>query len=329
MGHRVHFSYFIIPFLCLFSFLVPSAYSQFLDYKFYDRSCPDLPTMVVRNVWEAYWKESRVAATLLRLHFHDCIVNGCDASVLLDDTEDFKGEKGTPVNRMLPLAFEVIDNIKEDVESACPSTVSCVDILTLAAREGVLLSGGPFWHIPLGRRDGTTSDPKAVVQIPAPFEPLENITAKFTSKGLDLKDVVALSGAHTIGFAQCFTFKSRLFNFQGTGQPDPTLDASVLSDLRKTCPNKDSANTNIAPLDSVSNNRFDNAYYGNLVRNTGLLKSDQALMTNPDTAALVNRYRTNPRYFFRDFVASMVKLSYVGILTGEKGQIRKDCRFVN
>ncbi|WJZ83821.1 hypothetical protein VitviT2T_003466 [Vitis vinifera] len=139
MGHRVHFSYFIIPFLCLFSFLVPSAYSQFLDYKFYDRSCPDLPVIVVRNVWEAYWKESRVAATLLRLHFHDCIVNGCDASVLLDDTEDFKGEKSTPVNRMLPLAFEVIDNIKEDVESACPSTVSCVDILTLAAREGVIL----------------------------------------------------------------------------------------------------------------------------------------------------------------------------------------------
>lgn len=59
--------------------------------------------------------------------------------MLLDDTEDFKGEKSTPVNHMLPLAFEVIDNIKEDVESACPSTVSCVDILTLAAREGVIL----------------------------------------------------------------------------------------------------------------------------------------------------------------------------------------------
>lgn len=56
-------------------------------------------------------------------------------------------------------------------------------------------TGGPFWNVPLGRRDGLTSSQNAAnQQLPSPFESLENITAKFTSKGLDLKDVVVLSG---------------------------------------------------------------------------------------------------------------------------------------
>lgn len=59
--------------------------------------------------------------------------------MLLDDTEDIKGEKNTGVNSMLPLTFEVIDKIKAVAESECPSTVSCADILTLAARDSVLL----------------------------------------------------------------------------------------------------------------------------------------------------------------------------------------------
>ena len=75
MGHRVQFTCFIIPFLCLFSLLVPSAYSKFLNYNFYDRSCPALQMVVSYNVRQAYRNEPRVVATLLRLHFHDCIAN--------------------------------------------------------------------------------------------------------------------------------------------------------------------------------------------------------------------------------------------------------------
>ncbi|XWS54840.1 hypothetical protein CRYUN_Cryun10bG0124000 [Craigia yunnanensis] len=172
---------------------------------------------------------------------------GFDASVLLDDTEDFEGEKNAFPNRNSARGYEVIDNIKADVERFCPSTVSCVDTLTLAAREAVVLAGGPFWSVMLGRRDGTTASQQAAnEQLPSPIEPLDNITARFTSKGLDLKDVVVLSGAHTIGYAQCFTFKRRLFNFQGSGKPDPTLDASALDSLQSMCPNLDSSNRNLS-----------------------------------------------------------------------------------
>ncbi|XP_052192150.1 peroxidase 10-like [Diospyros lotus] len=303
-----------------------------LDYRFYDWSCPGLPMIIRSGVSAALKDDTRMAASLLRLHFHDCFVNGCDGSILLDDTKDFKGEKNAVPNRNSARGFQVIDKIKADVERACPSTVSCADILTLAAREAVVVSGGPSWPVPLGRRDGLTASEKAAnEQIPSPFDPLQNITARFASKGLDLMDVVVLSGAHTIGFAQCFTFKSRLYDFKNSGKPDPAMDSSLLSVLRRACPNNNAAasNSKLAPLDSRSPDTFDNSYYKNLVSNSGLLESDQALMGDPSTAAMVNAYSTIPFRFNRDFGASMVKLGGVGVLTGQAGEIRKTCGSVN
>lgn len=139
----------------------------------------------------------------------------------------------------------------------------------------------------------------------------------------------SLTGAHTIGFAQCFTFKSRLFNFKGSGKPDPRLDSSSLTNLQGMCPNKDTSNSNLAPLDSSTIYSFDNSYYTNLVSNSVLLESDQALMDDDTTAALVNSYSAYPYLFSNDFAASMVKMGKVGVLTGENGEIRKKCGSVN
>ncbi|KAK3024544.1 hypothetical protein RJ639_043736 [Escallonia herrerae] len=258
MGHK-RFSFPTIPFIMFLSAF--HAYGQ-LDYGFYDRSCPHLPMIVRFGVWAAFRNETRIAASLLRLHFHDCFVN----------------------------------------------------------------SGGPYWPVSLGRRDGLTASQQAANErLPSPFEPLENITAKFTANGLDLKDVVVLSGAHTIGYAQCFTFKRRLFNFKGSGKPDPTLDFSLLSNLQSNCPNLDGSNSKLNPLDVSTGYMFDNSYYKNLVSNTGLLESDQALMGNPSTAAIVNDYSTYPFHFANDFAVSMMKLGNIEVLTGQAGQIRKRC----
>ncbi|KAJ4964860.1 hypothetical protein NE237_016709 [Protea cynaroides] len=317
----------------LFVFLVlsPLASGQ-LDYKFYDSTCPNLTKIVRYGVWSAVYNDTRMAASLLRLHFHDCFVNGCDGSVLLDDTSTFIGEKNSGPNRNSVRGYEVIDDIKANIEKSCPSTVSCADILTLVAREAVFYAGGStyYWTVLLGRRDGTTASQSAAnQQIPSPFEPLENITAKFTSKGLEMKDVVVLSGGHTIGFAQCSSFKQRLFNFNSSGNPDPTLDSSLLKNLQSTCPNQDSSNSNLAPLDPVTINKFDNVYYKNLVNNSGILQSDQALMGDSNMAAMVNNYSKYPYLFAKDFGASMVKMGQIGVLTGKDGEIRKNCRVVN
>lgn len=103
----------------------------------------------------------------------------------------------------------------------------------------------------------------------------------------------------------------------------------MLSNLQSTCPNTDGSNTNLTPLDIQSVTRFDNAYYRNLINNSGLLESDQALMSNSQTADMVKSYSLYPYLFYKDFAASMVKLGNLGVLTGQTGQIRKVCGSVN
>ncbi len=98
--------------------------------------------------------------------------------------------------------------------------------------------------------------------------------------------------------------------------------------MQSICPNRDASNSNLAPLDT-SSDKFDNVYYTNLKSNTGLLESDQALMGDPQTAAMVNFYSMNSNFFSNDFGTSMIKLGNVGVLTGQNGQIRKKCGSVN
>lgn len=64
---------------------------------------------------------------------------GCDASVLLDNSESIVSEKEAGPNKNSLRGFDVIDEIKHTLEEACPLTVSCADILALAARDAVVL----------------------------------------------------------------------------------------------------------------------------------------------------------------------------------------------
>ena len=66
-------------------------------------------------------------------------MQGCDASVLLDG-----GEKNAGPNANSIRGFEVIDTIKTQLENACARTVSCADILAVAARDSVVAVSSPF-----------------------------------------------------------------------------------------------------------------------------------------------------------------------------------------
>lgn len=95
------------------------------------------------------------------------------------------------------------------------------------------------------------------------------------------------------------------------------------------CPNQVDSDTKLVPMDPVSSTKFDNSYYKNLVNDSGLLQSDQVLMLDNTTSGLVIYYSMFPNLFSNDFGVSMVKLANIGVLTGQDGEIRKNCRIVN
>ncbi|KAL6141421.1 hypothetical protein ACLB2K_059709 [Fragaria x ananassa] len=292
-----------------------------LTLGFYAKTCPNLKTIVRNAMLEAILREPRMGASILRLHFHDCFVNGCEASVLLDDTATFTGEKTAEPNLNSIRGFEVIDTIKQRVEAACSSTVSCADILTLAARDGVDLLGGPYWEVPLGRRDArNASRSDANAQIPSPFSDIATLTANFGSKGLDAEDMTVLVGAHSIGYARCASFRSHIYK-------DTNIDPLFASTRRIICPRADGDN-NIAAFDN-SVITFDNDYYRGLVDRHGLLHSDQEFFNNGTQDGLVRNYSKDNNAWRKDFVESIVKMGNMNVLTGTNGEIRKNCRLRN
>ncbi|KAL3502757.1 hypothetical protein ACH5RR_037206 [Cinchona calisaya] len=312
-------NYFVIIFIA--STLICFANGQ-LSANFYASTCPNLQTIVRNTMTAAVNKEQRIAASILRLFFHDCFVNGCDGGLLLDDTATFTGEKNANPNRNSARGFEVIDTIKTNVEAACNATVSCADVLALAARDGVVLLGGPTWTVPLGRRDARTASLSgANSQIPSPSANLSALISSFSAKGLSARDMTALSGGHTIGQARCATFRSHIYN-------DTDIDPTFASTRRANCPFSGGDN-NLAPLDLQTPTRFENNYYKNLLVRRGLLHSDQELFNGGSQDSLVRSYSNNEAAFRSDFIAAMIRMGNISPLTGTNGEIRRNCRVVN
>ncbi|RVW24253.1 Peroxidase N1 [Vitis vinifera] len=105
---------------------------------FYSRTCPPAESIVQKTVQSHFQSNPAIAPGLLRMHFHDCFVRGCDASILINGTST---EKTTVPNSLLN-GYDVIDDAKTQLEAACPGVVSCADILALAARDSVVLTKG-------------------------------------------------------------------------------------------------------------------------------------------------------------------------------------------
>lgn len=141
-----------------------------LSNDYYKQTCPTAESVIRDTIRNVTRFDPKIPARILRMHFHDCfirvmffnyfflppthslipivwmpswiiyVLQGCDASVLLDSTTTPKNEaeKDGPPNVSLR-AFYVIDDAKAKIESICPQTVSCADILAIAARDVVVL----------------------------------------------------------------------------------------------------------------------------------------------------------------------------------------------
>ncbi|XVE85521.1 hypothetical protein DITRI_Ditri17bG0097400 [Diplodiscus trichospermus] len=161
-------------------------------------------------------------------------------------------------------------------------------------------------------------------QLPRFTASLESLIDLFGSKGLSARDMVALSGSHTLGQAQCVTFRDRIYN-NGSD-----INAGFARTRRRNCPSTfPDGNGNLAPLDLVTPNSFDNNYFKNLLQKKGLLESDQVLFSGGSTDNTVLEYSRNPSIFKSDFAAAMIKMGDIEPLTGSAGIIRRFCSVVN
>ncbi|OAO91610.1 hypothetical protein AXX17_AT5G57750 [Arabidopsis thaliana] len=185
--------------------------------------------------------------------------------------------------------------------------------------------GGRGWSVKLGRRDSITASFSTANSgvLPPPTSTLDNLINLFRANGLSPRDMVALSGAHTIGQARCVTFRSRIYN-------STNIDLSFALSRRRSCPAATgSGDNNAAILDLRTPEKFDGSYFMQLVNHRGLLTSDQVLFNGGSTDSIVVSYSRSVQAFYRDFVAAMIKMGDISPLTGSNGQIRRSCRRPN
>ncbi|KAK3039040.1 hypothetical protein RJ639_027525 [Escallonia herrerae] len=300
-----------------------------LKMMYYRRSCPSVP-FIARNItWSNVAANPSLAAKLLRLHYHDCFVRGCDASILLDSTQNSTAEKAALPNRSLS-GYDVIDEIKTKLEEECPGVVSCADIVALAARDAVSFQfQRPMWQVLMGRKDGKFSLASEVTgNLPSSSANFTTLLGQFANKGLDIVDLVTLSGAHTIVVTHCALFARRLYNFTGHGDADPSLNPDYAATLRTICPLPLNTNTTVDMDPDQSSLSFDSHYFKALNQKKGLFLSDAALLTDSNSAQIAQVLQNGPIFLAR-FAYSVKKMGGVGVLSEGDGEVRQNCRVVN
>ncbi|KAJ4845145.1 hypothetical protein Tsubulata_018407 [Turnera subulata] len=299
------------------------------QFGFYKGKCGNnnVESIVRQKVIAKNNTDPTIVAALLRLQFHDCFVNGCDASILLDGNNT---EKTAPPNLSVR-GYDFIDEIKTALESACQGVVSCADIIVMATRDAVSLSSikGLGWYpVETGRLDGLVSSAQNV-NLPSPSMSIPQAAAAFANKKLSQTDMVYLiGGGHTVGVAHCPLFQYRLYNFQNSS-PDPTMNTTLLSKLKNTCPNQNPPTSNPADLDQNPSSAFtvDKSFYQQILWGNGILQVDQEMALDSMTKSTVATIaRGTDLSFYLRFGQAMINL---GRLTNSRGEIRKSCRAVN
>ncbi|KAJ4785402.1 Peroxidase [Rhynchospora pubera] len=305
--------------------LVNSSYAG-TSVGYYTGKCGsnDVESIIKGIVQARFSYDPDIIAFLLRLLFHDTMGNKqTDGSLLLKGPNS----EQTAVPNFTVKGYDLIDTIKEALEQACPGVVSCTDIIVAATRDAVLLAGGIYFDVPLGRYDGKVGLASNVV-LPPPDISVASAIAYYGDVGFTDLETVVLLGGHTVGVTHCNVIKDRLYNYKGTQLPDPALDAFYVFFLGNfICQNNDEM---FVFLDSPNSVRtVDNSYYQMLLQGKGILPIDNAIAFDPSTASYVQDLANNNDYFLDLFTKVLVKLSLVGVLDENEGEIRQLCSQTN
>ncbi|OIT38963.1 synaptotagmin-1 [Nicotiana attenuata] len=225
------------------------------------------------------------APIMLRLAWHDA------------GTYDAKSKTGGPngsirneeefshgANNGLKIALDFCEAVKSKHQK-----ITYADLYQLAGVVAVEVTGGPTIDFVPGRKDSSVSPKEG--RLPDAKQGVPHLKDVFYRMGLSDKDIVALSGGHTLGRAH-----PERSGFDGPWTKEPL--------------------------------KFDNSYFVELLKGEteGLLKlpTDIALLDDPEFRQYVELYAKDEDAFFRDYAISHKKLSELGFTpsSGSKATVR-------
>ncbi|KAK2660431.1 hypothetical protein Ddye_006964 [Dipteronia dyeriana] len=206
------------------------------------------------------------AAGVLRLAFHDAGTFEIDGnSGGMNGSIVFELER--PENAGLKKSLKILEKVKSQVDANQP--VSWADMIAVGGAVAVSVCGGPSIPVSLGRLDSMKPDPEG--KLPEESLDANGLKRCFQRKGFSTQDLVALSGAHTLGS-------------KGFGNPT-VFDNSYFKILLDK------------PWQSP----------GGMSSMIGL-PSDHALVEDDECLRWVRKYADNQNLFFEDFKKAYVKL---------------------
>eukprot|EP01024_Parvocaulis_polyphysoides_P041614 TRINITY_DN38187_c0_g1_i1.p1 TRINITY_DN38187_c0_g1~~TRINITY_DN38187_c0_g1_i1.p1 ORF type:complete len:274 (-),score=33.66 TRINITY_DN38187_c0_g1_i1:145-966(-) len=134
---------------------------------------------------------------MLRLAFHDAGTYSA-----MDNTggpnASIQYELDRPENKGLKRGWKLIGEVQKSVEGTpLAFLLSPADIIALAGAYSVKATGGPQIEVKIGRVAATEADPED--RLPGENFSISEIKQSFERAGFTIPEMVALSGAHTIG----------------------------------------------------------------------------------------------------------------------------------
>mmetsp|Transcript_39186 Transcript_39186/g.73061 ORF Transcript_39186/g.73061 Transcript_39186/m.73061 type:complete len:348 (+) Transcript_39186:57-1100(+) len=257
----------------------------------YDALVKDLEDLV---------KEKNCGPILIRLNWHDAGVysdgklkGGCpNAAMRFTDG----GEGAFGANAGLPDV--AVGLLKPITEKYVPDTIGHADLWTLAANTAIKVMGGPDIKTRFGRKDAESSADSVESQagrLPDGDKGIDHLRDIFHPKGFTDKDIVALSGAHTVG--SCHLDRS---GFDGPWTEAPLkFDNSYFKEM-------------ISKKYADDKTEKGNPQFKNEETGTIMLISDLALLEDPAFKEHVETYAADQDAYFADFAAAWIKLQELG-----------------
>ncbi|KAF3337743.1 putative L-ascorbate peroxidase 6 [Carex littledalei] len=207
----------------------------------------------------------------------------------------FEAELKHGANAGLINALKLIQPIKDKYPG-----VTYADLFQLASATAIEEAGGPKIPMKYGRVDVTGPEqcpPEGKLPDAGPPSPAQHLRDVFYRMGLDDKDIVALSGAHTLG-------RSRPER-SGWGKPETKYT-------------KDGPGAPGGQSWTAQWLKFDNSYFRDIKEKRDedllVLPTDAALFDDPSFKVYAEKYAENQEAFFKDYAEAHAKLSNLGAL---------------